>query len=68
VDVVRFEEGSGGTSKYYGANTTDLSYSLPESTDPAIEEMIETIEPQIDVALVTLTDEYDDVRKQLGAP
>ncbi|NHX35776.1 MULTISPECIES: ArsR/SmtB family transcription factor [Halolamina] len=61
VDVVRFEEGRGGTTKYYGANTTVLSYSLPESADPAIEEMIDAVQPQIERVLATLTDEYDDV-------
>jgi len=59
VDVVRFEEGRGGTTKYYGANTTVLSYSLPESADPAIEEMIDAIQPQVEATLATLTDEYD---------
>ncbi len=61
VDVVRFEEGRGGTTKYYGANTTVLSYSLPESADPAIEEMIDAIQPQVEATLATLTDEYDDM-------
>jgi DNA-binding transcriptional ArsR family regulator len=60
VDVVRFEEGRGGTTKYYGANTIVLSYSLPESAEPAVEEMIEAIEPQVSDALATLTDEFDD--------
>jgi predicted ArsR family transcriptional regulator len=61
VDVVRFEEGRGGTTKYYGANTTVLSYSLPESADPAMEEMIDAVHPQVETVLATLTDEYDDV-------
>ncbi|WP_436900519.1 ArsR/SmtB family transcription factor [Halovenus halobia] len=60
VDVVRFEEGRGGTTKYYGANTTVLSYSLPDSADPAIEEMIDAVQPQVEAALATLTDEYDN--------
>ncbi|MFB6086170.1 MAG: ArsR/SmtB family transcription factor [Halodesulfurarchaeum sp.] len=60
VDVVRFEEGRGGTKKYYGANTTILSYSIPESADPALEGMIEAVQPVIEEALRTLTDEYDD--------
>lgn len=67
VDVVRFEEGRGGTTKYYGANTIVLSYSLPESADPAIEEMIDAVQPQIKAALATLTDEYDDVIDDLTA-
>lgn len=61
VDVVRFEEGRGGTTKYYGANTTVLSYSLPESAESAIEDMIDAVQPQVAAALATLTDEYADV-------
>jgi DNA-binding transcriptional ArsR family regulator len=60
VDVVRFEEGRGGTTKYYGANTIVLSYSLPDSADAAVEEMIDAVQPQITDALATLTNEYDD--------
>ena len=60
VDVVRFEEGRGGTTKYYHANTIVLSYSLPDSADAAVEEMIDAVQPQITDALATLTDEYDD--------
>ncbi|PCR88901.1 ArsR/SmtB family transcription factor [Natrinema ejinorense] len=60
VDVVRFEEGRGGTTKYYHANTIVLSYSLPNSADDAVEEMIDAVQPQITDALATLTDEYDD--------
>ncbi|MFT4890218.1 MAG: DNA-binding transcriptional ArsR family regulator [Halobacteriales archaeon] len=58
VAVVRFEEGRGGTTKYYGANTIVLSYSLPDSADPALEEMIDAVQPQLTDALDTLTDEY----------
>lgn len=61
VDIVRFEEGRGGTTKYYGANTIILSYSLPDSAGPPVEEMIDAIRPDIEDALTTLTDEYDDV-------
>ncbi|WP_353634200.1 helix-turn-helix domain-containing protein [Halobacterium sp. NMX12-1] len=67
VDVVRFEEGRGGTTKYYGANTTVLSYSLPESADSAIEEMVDSVQPQVEAALATLTDEYDDVIDDITA-
>lgn len=67
VDVVRFEEGRGGTTKYYGANTTVLSYSVPDSADPAIEEMTEAVQPQVEAALATLTDDYDDVIDEITA-
>lgn len=65
VDVVRFEEGRGGTTKFYGANTTVLSYSLPQSAEPAIEEMIDAVLPQVEVALATLTDDYADVIEEM---
>ncbi|MFQ3293812.1 MAG: DNA-binding transcriptional ArsR family regulator [Halobacteriales archaeon] len=58
VDVVRFEEGRGGTTKYYGANTIVLSYSLPDSADPAVEDMIDAVQPQLADALATLTEQY----------
>jgi len=67
VDVVRFEEGRGGTTKYYHANTVVLSYSLPDSTDAAVEEMIDAVQPQITDALATLTDEYDDAIEAIVA-
>jgi len=59
VDVVRFEEGRGGTTKYYGANTIVLSYSLPESADPDLEEMVDAIQPQVSDAFATLRGEFD---------
>ncbi|MFB6102356.1 MAG: ArsR/SmtB family transcription factor [Haloplanus sp.] len=67
VDVVRFEEGRGGTTKYYHANTIVLSYSLPDSTGDAVEEMVEAVQPQIRDALVTLTEDYDDVIEDIVA-
>ena len=67
VDVVRFEEGRGGTTKYYHANTIVLSYSLPDSADAAVEEMIDAVQPQITDALATLTDEYDNSIEEIVA-
>ena len=67
VDVVRFEEGRGGTIKYYGANTTVLSYSLPESAETALDEMTTRVQPQLEDALETLTDEYGDVIDDIAA-
>lgn len=67
VDVVRFEEGRGGTTKYYGANTIVLSYSLPDSADPAVEEMIDAVQPQLADALATLTDDYEDAIEEIVA-
>jgi predicted ArsR family transcriptional regulator len=65
VDVVRFEEGRGGTTKYYRANTIVLSYSLPDSADPAVEEMIDAVQPQIEAAVATLTDGYEDAIEEI---
>jgi DNA-binding transcriptional ArsR family regulator len=67
VDVVRFEEGRGGTTKYYGANTIVLSYSLPESSESAIEDMTDAVRPQIEAALGTLTEEYGDTVDDITA-
>jgi len=61
VDVVRFEEGRGGTTKYYSANTIVLSYSLPEGVGAELEELIDAVRPQIEDALATLTDDYGAV-------
>lgn len=58
VDVVRFEEGRGGTTKYYAANTIVLTYSLPDGADAAVEEMVDAVQPQIEDTLATLTDDY----------
>jgi DNA-binding transcriptional ArsR family regulator len=67
VDVVRFEEGRGGTTKYYGANTIVLSYSLPESSESAVEDMTEAVRPQIEAALATLTEEHSDAIDDITA-
>jgi len=61
VDVVRFEEGRGGTTKYYSANTIVLSYSLPEGADAELEELIDAVQPHLEDALTTLTDDYGAV-------
>jgi predicted ArsR family transcriptional regulator len=67
VDVVRFEEGRGGTTKYYHANTIVLSYSLPDSADDAVDDMVDAVQPQITDALDTLTDEDDDAIDEIVA-
>ena len=67
VDVVRFEEGRGGTKKYYHANTIVLSYSLPGSADASVKEMTDAIQPQITEALEHLTGEYDEAIEEIIA-
>jgi len=67
VDVVRFEEGRGGTTKYYGANTIVLSYSLPEGADPELDAMADAIQPQVEDALETVTDGFGDTIEEIVA-
>lgn len=67
VDVVRFEEGRGGTTKYYRANTIVLSYSLPESARETVDEMTDSVRPQMETALETLRDEYGSEIESLAA-
>jgi len=67
VDVVRFEEGRGGTTKHYHANTIVLSYSLPDSSDDAVEELVDAVQPQLRDALATLADEHDDAIEDIVA-
>ena len=67
VDVVRFEEGRGGTTKYYGANTIVLSYSLPESGMETVESMTDAVRPQVEGALETLSDEFESEIESLAA-
>jgi len=67
VDVVRFEEGRGGTRKYYAANTIVLSYSLPADAGPALEEMTDAVQPQIAAALDTLRADFGDALADIVA-
>jgi len=60
VEVVRYEEGRGGTTKYYGATTLVLSYSLPAETEGAVDELVESLRPDLEAALDRLTDEHRD--------
>ena len=67
VDVVRFEEGRGGTTKYYRANTIVLSYSLPEGRDDVVSEMVETAKPGIEDAIEALETDFADEIDALAA-
>lgn len=67
VEVVRFEEGRGGTTKYYKANTIVLSYSLPESGMDTVEAMTDAVRPHMEAALETLDDEYEPEIESLAA-
>lgn len=67
VDVVRFEEGRGGTTKYYKATTIVLSYSLPESETATVEALTDAARPHMEAALETLTDEFQSEIDSLAA-
>mgnify|MGYP000150350748 CR=1 FL=1 len=60
VEVVRFEEGRGGTTKYYAANTMVLSYSIPEGKDDLVDEMADAVRPEIEAALDRLETEHGE--------
>ncbi|MFB6150854.1 MAG: ArsR/SmtB family transcription factor [Haloarculaceae archaeon] len=67
VEVVRYEEGRGGTTKYYAATTMVLSYALPDDADEEIETLVEAARPGVEGAVETVTDEYADVLDDLVA-
>ncbi|MEF8826557.1 MAG: hypothetical protein V5A27_09505 [Halapricum sp.] len=67
MDVVRFEEGRGGTTQYYHANTIVLSYSLPDSADPAIEELVAAVQSQMTDALATLSEAHEETIEEIVA-
>lgn len=67
VGVARLEERRGGTTKYYRANTIVLSYSIPESAEPTINEMAERIEPGIREVLATIHAQFDQDLDEIAA-
>ncbi len=67
VDVVRYEEGRGGTTKYYGATTMLLSYALPESAGDAVDELVEAARPEVEALLESLTEEHGDAIDEIVA-
>ncbi|MDS0477508.1 helix-turn-helix domain-containing protein [Natrinema sp. 1APR25-10V2] len=67
VDVVRYEEGRGGTTKYYGATTMLLSYALPESAGDAVDELVEAARPEVEALLELLTEEHGDAIDEIVA-
>lgn len=60
VEVARFEEGRGGTTKYYTATTIVLSYSIPESAGADLAEMTEALQPAVRDAIEDLEAEFGD--------
>jgi DNA-binding transcriptional ArsR family regulator len=47
VEVARLEEGRGGTTKYYEANTIVLSYAIPDAHEDRIASMAATLQPDV---------------------
>jgi DNA-binding transcriptional ArsR family regulator len=67
VEVARFEEGRGGTTKYYTATTIVLSYSIPESAAADLAEMTEALQPAVGDAIETLEAEFGDRIREVVA-
>ncbi|MFB6141313.1 MAG: ArsR/SmtB family transcription factor [Halosimplex sp.] len=67
VEVVRYEEGRGGTTKYYGATTLVLSYALPEGSDAAVEELVEALRPGVAALLDDLEAEHGETIDGIAA-
>ena len=60
VEVVRYEEGRGGTKKYYGANTIVLSYSVPPGAEETVDEMVAAIQPEVAAIVEDLAETYGE--------
>lgn len=60
VEVARLEERSGGTTKYYRANTIVLSYAVPESRRADVERMADSVAPDVADLVADLEGEYGE--------
>lgn len=58
VEVARLEEGRGGTTKYYKANTVVVSYTVPEGMAETVEEVVDDISPEVGGILDALEDRH----------
>lgn len=58
VEIARLEEGRGGTTKYYEANTIVLSYAIPDDAEGRLAEMVDTIQPDVAALVETLRGEH----------
>lgn len=61
VEVARFEERRGGTTKYYRANTIVLSYELPDGAVEELEPLVDAAQPHVAEAVSALRAEHGDV-------
>lgn len=66
VEIARLEERRGGTTKYYRANTILLSYSVPEEYETVIDEMAESVRPDIEELTARLEDEYGETVREIS--
>jgi len=60
VEVARLEEGRGGTTKYYKANTVVVSYTVPDEMSEAIEETADSVSPEVEALLDALEEQHGD--------
>lgn len=60
IDIARLEERRGGTAKFYRANTIVLSYGIPDSAEERIDEMANSIQPEIAELVSRLREEYPE--------
>lgn len=60
VEVARMEEGRGGTTKYYKANTVVLSYTIPDAIENHVDEMVEGVSESVAETLDELETDYSD--------
>ncbi|MFU8867126.1 winged helix-turn-helix domain-containing protein [Natronococcus sp.] len=67
VEVARLEERGGGTEKYYRANTIVLSYSVPEGARDDLEEMADSIAPEVADIVADLEAEYGGTIDRIAA-
>ena len=60
VEIARMEEGRGGTTKYYKANTVVLSYTIPDGVEDRVDEMVEGVSESVASALDELEERHGD--------
>lgn len=59
------EEGRGGTTKYYKANTVVLSYTIPDAVENHVDEMVEGVSESVAETLDELETDYSDDLKDV---
>lgn len=60
IEITQLEERRGGTTKFYRANTILLSYSVPEKHGTVIDEMVDSIQPDVKELVDALEDEFGE--------